>query len=94
MYQTSIKVPIPGIVKKEIPKAIKKEENNEDQLSSMSSTSHNNPAQSSNNNSNFKPHDYGNTDFTKYHNQSKDVLYIAKRLQQVNITKTYKAINT
>lgn len=88
MYQTSIKVPIPGIVKNEIPEAIIKEENIEDQLSSMSSTSHNNQAQNSKKNNNFKPHNYGNTDFTKYHNQSKDVLYIAKRLQQVNITKT------
>lgn len=53
----------------------------------MGSTSQNptntNKHMNSKKNNNFKPHNYGDTDFSRYHNQSKDVLYIAKRLQQV-----------
>lgn len=47
---------------------------------------------SNQNKNNFKPHNYGNTDFTKFHNQSKDVLYIAKRLQKVSHVKMYLII--
>lgn len=77
--------------KQEIPKLIKVEEKIEDQLKNTSSSTSHNAKHNSNKNSNFKPHNYGNTDFTKYHNQSKDVLYIAKRLQQVNLLKMYYA---
>lgn len=73
-------------VKQEIPKPVIIKENIEEQHSNLSSNSHNqhNSKNIVNNKSEFKPHNYGNTDFSKYHNQSKDVLYIAKRLQQVS----------
>lgn len=70
-------------MKPEVPKVVVKEEKIDDDIIMESSTS-----QCPTNNlskNNFKPHNYGNTDFTKFHNQSKDVLYIAKRLQKVNI---------
>lgn len=69
-------------MKQEVPKVVVKEEEKMDDVIMKSSTS-----QCPTNNSiknNFKPHNYENTDFTKFHNQSKDVLYIAKRLQKVN----------
>lgn len=66
-----------------------KKEKKEDQLLNKDSTSQN-PTNKSKKNHNFKPHNYGNTDFTKYHNQSKDVLYIAKRLQQNKKNKSNK----
>lgn len=70
-------------VKQEDPVLEIKKEKNEDQPSKNDSISRN-PTNKSNKNNNFKPHNYANTDFTKYHNQSKDILYISKRLQQVN----------
>lgn len=76
---------MPKVAVKEIPNVIKTENKIEDQPSNMSSTSNNNPNQKNKNNNNFKPHNYGNTNFEKYHNQSKEVQLIAKRLQQVNI---------
>lgn len=72
-------------VKQKDPVLEIKEEKNEDQPSKSNSTTSRSPTNKSNNkNNNFKSHNYANIDFTKYHNQSKDILYIAKRLQQVN----------
>lgn len=76
-------------VKEKTPELIKIEEKIEDQLKNASSSTSHKAKNNSNKNSNFKPHNYSNTDFTKYHNQSKDILYIAKRLQQVNLLKIY-----
>lgn len=72
--------------KQELPKPEIKKEKVVNDLPAKSSTGANsNSLSNSSKKSNFVPHNYGSTDFTKYHNQSKDVLYIAKRLQQVNI---------
>jgi len=71
-----------------LPKSIVKEEKIESQSSHMSSSSHK-PTNNSTKKNNFKPHNYGDTDFTKYHNQSKDILFITKQLQQVNIFRIY-----
>lgn len=62
-----------------------KEEKIEKKPLNQKLTCKNNATNSLKKNSNFKVHNYGKTDYTKFHNQSKDVLYIAKRLQQVNI---------
>lgn len=69
-------------VKQEV--IVVKEEIIDDQSPSTSSSTQT-PTNNSNTNHKFKPHNYGNTNFSKYHNQSKDVLYIAKRLQKVII---------
>ncbi|XP_050437071.1 exosome component 10 [Adelges cooleyi] len=39
----------------------------------------------------FVAHDYSNTNFSKFHNQSKDVLYITKRLQRKKNKSTKKS---
>lgn len=78
--------------KQEVLSTLTKKEKIEDQSSSASSSTQN-PTNNSSKNSNFKPHNYGNTDFSVYHNQSKDVLYIAKRLQKVKISKGLIVLN-
>jgi len=84
--EITIDLPNQSKVKQEITKPVIKEEEIEDQPPTNNSTSYNS-TNIANKNKNFKPHNYGSTDFTKYHNQSKDVLYIAKRLQQVKLCK-------
>ncbi|XP_025192206.1 exosome component 10 isoform X1 [Melanaphis sacchari] len=71
-------------VNKNIQSTIMKEIKTDNQSSSTSSASQN-LTNNSRQNTNFKPHKYENTDFTKFHNQSKDVMLIAKRLQKVNM---------
>uniref|UniRef100_A0A2S2QFR5 Exosome complex component 10 homolog n=1 Tax=Sipha flava TaxID=143950 RepID=A0A2S2QFR5_9HEMI len=74
----------PSNMKQEVQMTLIKKEKIDDQLSSAASSSTQKPANNSSKNNNFKPHNYENTDFSIYHNQSKDVLYIAKRLQKKN----------
>jgi hypothetical protein len=80
-------------MKQEVQMTLIKKEKIDDQLSSAASSSTQKPANNSSKNNNFKPHNYENTDFSIYHNQSKDVLYIAKRLQKVNISRGLIALN-
>lgn len=74
---------------KEIPKVVIKEEKIDENILIKSSTGQCPTNSNSSKNNNFKPHNYGNTDFTKYHNQSKDVIHIAKRLQKVNFIQIF-----
>lgn len=90
--QETAVLPNQSKVKQENTEPIKNEETIKDPPPTKNSTSCNSTT-SSNKNNNFKPHDYGNTDFTKYHNRTKDVIHIAKRFQQVRWYKVLKCFH-
>ncbi|XP_027842053.2 exosome component 10 isoform X2 [Aphis gossypii] len=75
---TNVKKNVPKVLN--APNTIIREIKVDNQSSSTSSTSQN-PTNNSRQNS-FKPHKYETTDFAKFHNQSKEVMLIAKRLQK------------
>lgn len=74
-----------SIIKEEIPKVNVKTEKVDIPQSTSKQKPSNKIQQQTNptKNMNFTPHNYQNTDFSKYHNQSKESVNIAQRLQKV-----------
>ncbi|XP_050536881.1 exosome component 10 [Daktulosphaira vitifoliae] len=84
MFNISKIKPVKEVKKESIDLTIVKEETPKPDISTKVVKSLDTPniAEVSSKKPNFTPHNYSNTNFSKFHNQSKDVLFIAKRLQQ------------